>query len=224
MRSAIAPSQQSWPIADLKAFLVRVSFCGIALLASGCTSIGHSPDPFEGHPLNGPIPSLKYYYDEALTQARTWHDDALPFWAEVDITNGRTEVFYRFKSGSFPQERYLVQFEITPEGTEMSIFEGSFEGPGPVDPVISLEPSILDSPDVVDLALSHGAREFIIKYPNARDLLIQFTGTSGSAAEELGIEPMRLSWRVGLSNLPLSSINLYFDPYTGEFLGSILRE
>lgn len=106
----------------------------------------------------------------------------------------------------------------------MTIFEGSFEGPGPVDPVISIQDSILDSPDVVDLALSNGAREFITKHPNATHLIIQLRGISGSGAQDIGIEPNRITWRFNLYGLPFCSIDIDFDPYTGEFLGSFIRE
>jgi hypothetical protein len=200
------------------------SWLCLAALVSGCNSVGDWSNPVDGHPIGGPIPSIKEHYDQALAQARTWHSDAAVFWAQVDIWNGQIELMYRFKSVSFPGERYLVHLELSPSGTEMTVFEGSFEGPDTSDPAISLDDSILDSTQVADLALSHGAREFITKHPSARRLLIQLCGLSGAAADELGLQAMRPTWRVGISDLPLYSINLLFDPYSGEFLGSILRE
>lgn len=195
-----------------------------AALVSGCNSSGDRLNPIEGHPIEGPIPSIKDHYDQALTHARLWRDDAAPFWAEVEMWDHRTVVFYRFRSESFPGERYLVQLELTSSGTEMTVFDGSFEGPDTSNPLISLEESILDSPQVAELALSHGVREFIARHPDATRVLIQLRGISGAAADELGIQAMRPVWRVGLSELPIASIDLLFDPYTGEFLGSIVRE
>ena len=176
-------------LAGIKGVLCGLSLLFVTLTLTGCTPNNGNTDSYIWYPLNEPIPSLRHYYNEAITEARTWHMDAALYWAEVWIRDGRTHMIYKFKSEMFPQERILVELEITPEGNVMKTFDSIIEGPSPVDPLISLDDSILDSAEVVDLALSFGARDFISNHPNVENLLIQLAGTSGAAAEELGIDP-----------------------------------
>jgi hypothetical protein len=176
------------------------------------------------NPVETSVPSLKAYYAEALAEAREWHADAILTGVQVAVCDENAHLFYLFDSPGSPQEGLTVGIEIM--GTEQTLSSEQFALPQGhvIDPIVPLLDSILDSQDALDLALNHGVSEFIGRHPGADEILIQLKGLSGSAAERLGLESFRLAWRVSLRSLPTTAIEDYFDPFTGEFLGSIVRE
>jgi hypothetical protein len=191
----------------------------LACLSTACTvSLSNVP-----HPVDTDIPSLKEHFPVALAEATEWHPDAFVFWAQLEM-NDRVKLIYRFDSPSFPGDRLLVALELEDDEIDVSTIDVYIEEPRPENLPIPLEASILDSAEVVDLALAQGGQAFIDRHPGARDLLVQLVAISGAAADELGLERSRPIWRVAIFSLPTPGIDLIFDPYNGQFLGSILRD
>jgi hypothetical protein len=191
----------------------------LACLTTACTvSLSNVP-----HPVDTDIPSLKEHFPVALAEATEWHPDAFVFWAQLEI-DYRSRMIYIFESPAFPGYWLRVAIEFVNDEIAVATSEGYIEEPRQDNQPIPLEASLLDSAEVVDLALAHGGQAFIDRHPGARDLLVQLVAISGAAADELGLERSQPIWRVAIFSLPTPGIDLIFDPFTGEFLGSILQE
>jgi hypothetical protein len=166
---------------------------------------------------------LKEYFPVALAEAVEWHPDAFLFWSQIEMRD-ESRLIYIFESPAFPGEWLRVEIALENNESAVHSHEGYIEEPRQDNQPIPLQDSLLDSTDVVDLALALGGQAFIDRHPEARNLLIQLAPLSGSAAEDLAMEGKLLVWRVGFFSIPTRSIDLYFDPFTGGFLGSIVRD
>jgi hypothetical protein len=169
------------------------------------------------------IPSLKENYGLALSKAQAWHDDAYVFWADVSINNKNVFISYIFGSTLFPQDEKLVEIRLDGDTKKITTFESTIDPPSRKNEPIPIEDSVLDAPEVFKMALQHSGSSLISSHQNITDILIQLVPLSGAAAEEIGRVTFQPVWRVALSN-STKSINLLFDPFTGDFLGSINRE
>jgi hypothetical protein len=199
-----------------------VAFAFPAILLGAC-----NPEPASS-PLLGIDPeqdilSAAEHLPTAIQESNEWRSSAQLIWIDIDIAKDSAEVAYAFDNPNDPEDGLLVYLEPSGDGYSIRTKEVISEGRKSVRPPIEQGDWVVDSIEIGELAFQR-ARGFLLEHPEVAQMDMQLAGLSGSSADHINGEAGDLVWSVMFYSSPGTSLDLYYDPLTGEFLGEILRE
>lgn len=194
----------------------------IGLLLGACRFEPGS-SPILGIDPSQDILSVSEHLPKAVRLSRNWSSTAILVWIDIDVTTEGSRATFAFDDSNNPEDGLLVIFE--PSGDDYSVHtrEVHSEGKRHVEPSIDEGDWVIDSVEISRQAIQR-ADEFINENPDADEMKVQLRGVAGAAANQIDAQPGELAWRVQFYAWPNPSLDLYFDPVSGDLIGGILRE
>lgn len=213
-QDSVSPYRAELPF--LVVFAIPLIFLGACNVEPGTSSL------LEIDPARDVL-SATEHLQRAVQESKEWRTSAYLVWIDIDIARDKAEAAYAFDNPNDPEDGFLVYVESDGNGYTMRTREVRSEGRRSVRPPIDREDWTVDSIQVGGLALQR-ARDFLRQHPEVAQMDIQLAGLSGSAADQVTGETGDLVWSVMFYSSPETSLDLYFDPLSGEYLGRVLRD
>lgn len=201
---------------------IVATICTFILLSQfSCAYFVRSPRTGE-HITFRNVPSANRLLPMAIEEAQKHHSDPSLLGIDISVTSESVITSFDFISVEEPKVVILVNIreygELKIESKEIDVLDESR-----LDEVIGAEEWTLDSTEIAELAFENCTSESSKIGANLDRILIQLGTISGSANSRMGANWQGIAWRVALDQQPDYSLDCYFDPISGELIGSISR-